>query len=196
MKELKVGDILWQFLGIEQDGVYEYKVVPKCIESIDDHKVIFTDGLGGSLNNIGKRWFHSRQEALDYFQKKFEGLSSNTSMQTVLEQEQIKHRERTDFQDYQVVKFDTINETSVYTGSLRNLVNITDKLHWHSEPCEPLYMNIEFLTLSEIWEQAKDLSEQRILTVFVDSPLRGTIFQCGNYEEGKWVKYGTTQGYA
>ena len=195
-EKLKIGDVLWQIRGIEQNGVYKYNAHPLAIEVIDDHKIIFSDGTGGSRNLLGQKWFYTRDEALDNFKDKFEKISAEATLSLNLDEDQIEHRERTDFQDYEVCRFDTVNETSVYAGGLNRLVNITDKLSWHKEYFDSLYMDIETLTLSEIWEQAKEFSEDRILTVFEDSPLKGTIYQCGNYEEGKWVKLGNTMGYA
>ena len=95
-----------------------------------------------------------------------------------------------------VVEFDGITRTSVYSGGLDQLEKINDKLSWHSEYVESLCSDVKYLTLREIWEQAKNVSDRRLVTVFVNGPLRGTIYQCGNYEDGKWVMYGTTIGYA
>ena len=75
-------------------------------------------------------------------------------------------------------------------------MNITSQLRWHREYCEPLICYLETLTLTEIYEQARELVGEKILTVFVDEPLKGTIYQCGNYKDGQWVKYGETRGYA
>lgn len=196
INDLKIGDVLWQLRGIEQNGVYEFKVIPKSIEVIDDHKILFSDGSGGSINLLGKQWFFTRQEALDDFNEKYEKALSNSTVSQALTYEPIVHKERTDYQDYEVCKFNSVDTTTVYSGGITNLTNITNLLDWNAEYCEPLDMNLETLTLSEIWEQAKKISFMSIITVFIESPLEGTIFQCGNHEEGKWEKYGTTQGYA
>lgn len=57
----------------------------------------------------------------------------------------------------------------------------------------------EYLSLREIWEQAQKFLGRRhpVLYVWVDSPLRGEIYQCGNCPENPhWILHGVTEGYA
>lgn len=91
--------------------------------------------------------------------------------------------------DLEVCKFDLGGTTAtyVYKGSLRNLEKVDD-LEWREVDGE------EILSLKEIYEQLK--GKCYMITVFVDSPLHGEIYQCGNYGDGLWVEYGTTKGYA
>lgn len=93
------------------------------------------------------------------------------------------------FNDLEVCKFDIGGTTAtyVYTGSFRNLEKVDD-LKWREVDGE------EILSLKEIYEQLKD--KCRMITVFVDSPLHGEIYQCGNYDDGLWVLHGNTKGYA
>lgn len=192
--ELKVGSILWNMNGREQNGVVKFYARPHCIEHIDEHKFLFGDGCGGSINSIGRNYFLTRQEAIDHYLEKHNNLEIKLPEVEDME-ECIHHEERTDFQDLEVVRFDSVNCTSVYLGGFEHLDRVTDKLNWHTEFVEGLDMDVSTLTLTEIYEQLKRMSS-RIITVFVDSPLEGVIYQCGNYEEGKWVKIGTTKGYA
>ena len=194
--EYKIGDVLWQMQAREQNGICKWKAVPHSIEVIDDRKVLFENGCGGSRSSIENHWFLTRQEAIDDFLKKHESLEIPLPEVTDEEKNVVTHLPRTDFQDLEVIRFDSITETSVYVGGMDRLVNITDKLKWHTQYVEALCMDVGTLTLSEIYEQAKEFNWDRMLTVFVESSLEGVIYQCGNYEDGKWVKYGTTRGYA
>ena len=110
----------------------------------------------------------------------------------------INNEERTDFQELTIVKDDTVTNSAVYIGGLCNLTNYTDHLKWISEPCEPLYMDIEYLTLAQIHNQIKKMTndERVMITVIVNGPLHGDIYQCGNHKDGVWEKIGKTLGYA
>lgn len=63
-----------------------------------------------------------------------------------------------------------------------------DQLDWHSGP-----HGSNFLTLNEISQQ---LDVHEVIYVWVESGLRGTIYQCNNYSDGAWYKHGTTKGFA
>ena len=57
--------------------------------------------------------------------------------------------------------------------------------------------NPYYYTLNEIYTQAVKIGliEKRgILTVFVEKPQHGKIYQCGNHEEGEWEVKGKTKG--
>lgn len=198
MNELKIGDVLWQMEGHEQNGVCKFYAIPKCIEYIDEHKVLFGKGYGGgSLGLIGKMYFTSRQECLDDFLEKHDSLEEPLPKVEDME-ERIHHEERTDFQDFTIVRDDTITNSAVYIGGLCNLKDCTNLLKWISEPCEPLYMNIEYLSLTQIYKQVQKMVNDKgvLITVIVNDPLHAEIYQCGNHEEGKWEKLGRIMGYA
>jgi hypothetical protein len=101
----------------------------------------------------------------------------------------------------------TVREFHVYLGSFSELVNISNKLKYHVEPDEEMGgEQTIYITLKEIYEQVKAMYSRvncidgktytPIITVFDESPMRSTIYQCGNYGEGCWVKLGEIQGYA
>lgn len=193
--ELKVGDVIWQMVGTELNGTVTYHAVPHCVEIVDDRMVRFENGCGGSKTCIGKMWFLSRDEAIADFIKRHGRLELPEEDCKELEQF-IQHKERTDFQTLEVVEFDSVDSTAVYLGGVSCLKKVNDELNWHEEEVESLDMNIKSLTLTEIYEQLKEVYGCQIITVFVDSPMHGEIYQCGNYEDGKWVKLGSTMGYA
>ena len=187
--------ILWEMAGKRQNDKIEWKAMPKVVEMMDEHKFLFYGGCGGSIGLIGKYYFTSKEECEQNFLRKHGGFVETIGFDEPTPKG-VDELERTDFQTLQVVDFDTVNQTSVYLGGLRNLQNITKDLFWHKEYVEGLEMEVGTLTLSEIWEYVKSsYNNQRIVTVFVDSTTHGDIYQCGNYEEGKWVKLGETQGY-
>lgn len=71
---------------------------------------------------------------------------------------------------------------------------------WHCEPDRD--EDFSYITLDEIYQQFKKKtgcefpSLDSIITVVVERPLSGEIYQCGNYGDGVWVKHGTLRGYA
>lgn len=100
----------------------------------------------------------------------------------------------------------TVREFHAYLGSFSELVNISNKLKYHVEPLEEIGgEETIYITLKEIYEQVKEIygrvnctnckTYTPIITVFDESPMRSTIYQCGNYSEGCWVKLGEIQGY-
>ena len=83
------------------------------------------------------------------------------------------------------------NGVYVYIGGLGYLERANERLRWRevkSAIGEGVYRE---LTLGEISDQLK----ARMITVFVEEPLSGVIYQYGNHGE-KWEKIGETVGYA
>ena len=55
------------------------------------------------------------------------------------------------------------------------------------------------IALGSIYQQAVEkglIHEREMLTVFYMQPLKGYIYECGNYGTGQWVCEGKTKGYA
>ena len=102
---------------------------------------------------------------------------------------------RTDWNTYEVCKFDGIDSTTVYKGGFGHLVNITDQLTWHkdSEHVGEYGMEIEFLELHEISDQINTMG---MITVIEEDPMKTNIFQWGNYPGDSWINLGSVQGYA
>ena len=109
--------------------------------------------------------------------------------------DEIDERPRTDWESYEICKFDGMDSSAIYSGGLDQLVNITDRVNWNkdSEHIGEYGMEIEFLTLHEISEQIKT---KGLLTVIENGPMRSKIFQWGNYPGEGWVYLGEVQGYA
>ena len=197
MSVLNIGDVLWTMEGYERNDICKFYAVPKCVEYVDEHKFLFGNKCGGSLNLIGNKYFFTRQECLDNFSIKHKSFEVPISEAEDMES-CIHHKERTDFQELTIVRDDTVTNSAVYIGSLCNLTNFTERLKWISEPCEPLHMNIEYLSLTQIYKQIKKMTndEYVLITVIVNDPLHGYIYQCGNHKDGVWEKIGETLGYA
>lgn len=53
-----------------------------------------------------------------------------------------------------------------------------------------------WITLEEISERLKQLGFPPVYYVWEDTPLRGTIYQYGNYHPERWEEYGSTRGFA
>lgn len=97
-------------------------------------------------------------------------------------------------EDLELIQFDGVDETIVYKGSFSCLEKA--ELKWRSADkgmCDALCMDVKVLRLSEIVEQLKD--ETRMITIFVEGALRGSIWQYGNYGDS-WWEIGQTCGYA
>ena len=102
-----------------------------------------------------------------------------------------------DWNNHIVVKYDTIEQTSVYLNSFSELVNISGELPWHTEYVDALYMEVGSLTLHEISKYVKEkYGKNRMITVFQEDMLRSQIFQWGNYKDVEWVHLGEIMGYA
>ena len=94
--------------------------------------------------------------------------------------------------DTLIYRFDGVTATGIYIGSLDDLRLVA--VRWRKDPEAGEYgINPDCLTLGEIAEQ---LEQYGLITVIVDSPLEGVIYQHGNYSDGEWYEIGQLCGYA
>lgn len=84
-----------------------------------------------------------------------------------------------------ICESDPTTSAAVYIGGLFYLERANDKLKWRDDDGRKI------LTLEEIAEQLN----ARLITVFVESPFEGVIYQFGNYGDS-WWQIGETCGYA
>lgn len=93
-----------------------------------------------------------------------------------------------------IYRFDGVDATTVYTGSFDSLEKA--ELIWHIDKEMACITETygEWLTLDEIAHQLK--GKTHMITIFVDQPLHGEIWQYGNYNDGTWYRIGETIGYA
>lgn len=190
-RQYPVGTVLWQMRGIRRNDKICWHPCPICIEKADKHKFLNAYGSGGSWNCIGSSYFLSREACIANFLQNHKSLEQEIGFDEPTP-ESVRERPRTDWQKYEVVKHSIGEEPFVYIGGFNNLQPATTLLKFRIVQMD----NWEFLalTLEEIYDQLKDKAS--IITVFNQSALSCDIFQCGNYEDGKWVKMGTVMGYA
>lgn len=215
------GTVLWTMRGIRQNKNITWRAVPYSIEKyIKKPTKHYTTSceITISPSSIGKNYFLTRQEAIDKFLMTHDSLIMEVPVDVPLEEllseedrEKVKEKERTDFQDIVIYEFDSVDSATVYLGGFSDLKKINDELDWHidKEISEVLGVKeYKYLSLKEVFEQVKikygktvnvfgkpKLSVP-IITVIIDEPFKGTIYNCNNHEEGIWEKVGETKGYA
>lgn len=110
--------------------------------------------------------------------------------------EELDTNEKTNLSKLEITEFDSVSKATVYLGGLDNLQKINNELSWHVEYSKGLGFAIRTLTLKEVFDQVYEKYGSSLITVFINGPMHGEIYQCGNYEIGDWVEYGSTIGYA
>lgn len=194
MEEVKINDMLWQMQGTRQDGKIYWEAVPKVVKSVDKYMYRFYSGGGISHNGVGSTFFATKEECEQDFLKNHESFDEPIDFDAPTP-ENVAERPRTDWNTYEVRKFDGINATTVYKGGFGRLINITDQLTWHkdSDHIEEYGMEIEFLEMHEISDQINSMG---MVTVIEEGPMKTKIFQYGNYPGVGWIYLGEIQGYA
>lgn len=194
MADVKINDMLWQMQGTRQNDKIHWKATPKVVEVADERKFLFYSGGGGSLGLIGKIWFRTKEECEQDFLKNYESFDESIDYDKPIP-ENVGELPRTDWNTYEVCKFNGIDSTTVYKGGFGHLVNITDQLTWHrdSDHIGEYGMEIEFLELHEISDQINTMG---MVTVIEEDPMTTKIFQWGNYPGDNWICLGSVQGYA
>lgn len=106
--------------------------------------------------------------------------------------------------DTEIVRFDGVSTATVYYGGLSYLDRAC--LEWRKEEItapddeasEVPVDEWELLTLNEIVEQSKANKDTatNLITVIIENPRSGEIWQYGNYHDGKWYRIGNVYGYA
>lgn len=93
-----------------------------------------------------------------------------------------------------VITADAASFVAIYKGWITDLEKIPEEMFDWIEDDED-----KSLSLDDIYQQAIQKSiikPNGSLTVIMDSPMQGYIYECGNYGEGKWTLLGKTNGYA
>ena len=95
---------------------------------------------------------------------------------------------------------DNIDNVEVHQGQYFVMIIVNEKtidantLKWHEENYEEF--GERYITLGEIYRQLLKKGYTGTIYVWEETPLEGTIYQCGNYEQGQWMEHGKTKGYA
>ena len=95
--------------------------------------------------------------------------------------------------EFEICEFDGMNASGVYLGGLAELEKAKPKWRIDKEATERCGIRLRVLTLKEIAEQLCE--EYPVITVIVNRPLGGEIYQWGNYGD-EWWQIGTLDGYA
>lgn len=95
--------------------------------------------------------------------------------------------------EIEIYPFDGATVSRVYLGGLTDLEEVI--LTWRIDEERSKMMEIKYyvLTLKEIADRLREKTD--IITVIVQRPLSGEIYQWGNYGDG-WWQIGTLDGYA
>ena len=94
-----------------------------------------------------------------------------------------------------ITRSDISGVTIIATSNGKNELVDPLKLTWHIMEFTEVDKE-ERLTLKEISQQLLRLGYKSVLYVWEETPLEGTIYQYGNYEDRSWVIHGTTKGFA
>lgn len=210
------GTVLWSMRGKRQNDAIIWSAYPYSIESYDEggrfYKAVPNIIIIPSV--IGKVFFLTRQEALDRFLENHHDLRQHIDIDKNIEEilskeeaDKVSEFPRTNFQNIEICESDTVSSAAVYLGHLTDLEKVNDKLIWRNDKDVAEKLGIEearFLSLNEIYEQVKKnfgkvffgILQTPLITVIVNDPLKGTIYQCNNHCEGIWEKLGETKGYA
>ncbi len=194
MKEqhLQIGDILWHVLWYRKksNAPMEYYAVPICIEHIDAHSFSDYHCCGGSLTLIGKTYFHTRGECLQYLNAHKKELEKQAIAITALKDERPQIGSLI---PDNMVFWKGEDQLSIITG---HKVYGEDDLCWKIATKEDREYGFGYyITLADIKEQFGQ--NERLITVICEGPLKGSIYQTGNYPPAtKWRLHGCTEGYA
>lgn len=180
-QEIHIGQILWQMCcpaNKYPDGWYAR---PGCVEYLDEHKFLFGDGTGGSLNSIGKNYFLTREEAIEHHKNMPKEKAVTSAMFS-------KPKQRIG----QPVD-DTIHVGGFGVKVFHGLLDtrIDNLLEFEKDD----FTGDVWVSLGEIRDQ---LAKKGIdcFTVYNEDPLHGDIYMYGNYTDGKFYLFGETIGYA
>ena len=89
--------------------------------------------------------------------------------------------------------------SAFYSGDLDSLVPMDKNMFkWHfDEKASEFSDNPVFsITLGEIAEQLAKIEYAGIVTLFVNRPTSGEVYQLGNYGTYQWFELGTLRGFA
>lgn len=98
-----------------------------------------------------------------------------------------------------IYKNDVFGFTGLYAGSLDCLVPMDKNMfRWNIDKYATEFTGetVWSLTLGEIAEQLETMQYMGIVTIFVNRPTSGEIYQLGNYSPYGWFELGTLRGFA
>ena len=96
-------------------------------------------------------------------------------------------------EEFEICPFDGMNVSRVYVGGVAELERVILTWRTDKERSEMIEINCYVLTLKEIADQLREKTD--LITVIVQRPLSGEIYQWGNYGD-EWCQIGELDGYA
>ena len=96
-------------------------------------------------------------------------------------------------EEFEICPFDGVDVSRVYVGGVTELERVI--LTWRIDKERSEMMGIKYyvLTLKEIADRLREKTD--LITVIVQRPLSGEIYQWGNYGD-EWWQIGELDGYA
>lgn len=189
---LKLNTILWNMHGIRENDKIRWYAQPGCVERMTEYSFFFGNGTGGSTGLIGKKYFFTKDEAIANFLKTHDSLTEDVGFGELDEllKDCVIEQPRSDWNDYVIIR-DGLYDAGVYLGYFGNFTNMIDQIPWQHETDGEYFE--DRITLKEIYEA---LNTRELITVFQTNPKNTEIFQCNNYDIGKWFCLGKVYGYA
>lgn len=100
-------------------------------------------------------------------------------------------------EDIEVHELTATASAAVYIGGLTRLTKVNELLQWRfdEELAAALHWGLQDAKVLRLSEIAEQLPSGQVISVIVESPLHGEIYQYGNYHDGKWYQIGSTHRY-
>ena len=190
-----VGTVIWHMCGRRNNGKVYWMPVPQCIQESTD-KGFWLDTFphpnwlpGNSWNNIGKNDFLSREECL-------EDWGNKPMIEDDSDPEQLDIKSNREDNGKLVLYLD--NSVNKVTFLVNGKNFDPHRIKWHIDVETAKWTGCgNWLTLDEIRNLINELEPGRnVIEVREEMPLRGVIYQTGNYNDEFWYEHGTTKGYA
>lgn len=195
-----VGTVLWKmesgfndYCGSPADEKIHWRPEAHAIQHTNENVFMFSHG-GASWGAIGKTYFLTREECIE-----------DWGNRPMIEDPPPKGDPPPlpDLNKLEIWREDSVSilTITVCCGFNREFVS-TEKLDWHVDPNVDEWghrfgFTVEHLTLQEISDQIKTLYPLcSIIEVRREEPLKGVIYQYGNYGDDEWREHGTLNGYA
>lgn len=199
MGEITVGTVLWEMRGRRQNDKIKWHAEPICVEEIREHMYIFGNGSGCSHNGVGKSLFLSREECINNFLKSHNSMDEKIDIEQEIDssiRDKVVELPRTDFEDLRI--YPSFQNGQILRIFVDDKIISENEFDWEKEDDKfseytGCSRSMKLNMLSSQWYTKH---KRGIITVVTESALHGEIYQIGNYPEMKWVKHGTTRGYA
>lgn len=188
---LKVGDVLWRMQGIAQNDMIRWTASPMAVEVVYENRCRTSNDKLVSFSMIGKQVFRSREECLKAFLQTHDSFEEKIISPLP---KNVIQKPRTDYETYRIYRSYTM-EQIIYIYCNGEHIKESE-LVWDAKKSKYTGEIIYSMQLQQLSKQLFKKYGSCVITVVVENALSGEIFQIGNHKEKKWVKHGSTTGYA